>query len=141
MDSINFTSPPKYTVIFKILNFVIATLSILCGLSELFSEFDYFFQGLLIIFIGLTIFYLEFKIPPKLFTYASSFFSFLGRGCIYIIISILNMHGGVIRYSVAFFMFVVGLAYVCLEFVNNVQPPSNMSGESGYIDDGLDDVI
>ncbi|GMM46391.1 hypothetical protein DAPK24_029660 [Pichia kluyveri] len=142
MDSINLSEPPKYTIIFKIINFIIATLSILCGLSEIFTKFDYFFQGILIILIGFLIIYLEFKIPPKLFTYFSSFFSFLGRGSIYIIIAILNLHGSFIRFIIALFILLVGIVYIGLEFINNIEPPANMSGENGFINnDEFDDII
>lgn len=112
-----------------------------CGISELFSRFDYFFQGLFVIGLGLLIGYLEFKIPPKLFTYASSFFSFLGRGVIYMLIAVLNMHGSYVRYLIAFVIFIIGLVYSVLEFLPSIQPPENMQGEQGLTHDILDDVI
>lgn len=110
-------------------------------MTELFSRFDYFFQGLFVIGIGILIGYLEFSIPPKLFTYASSFFSFLGRGAIYILIAVLNLHGSFIRLIIALIILVIGVVYVVLEFLPSIQPPANMQGEQGLSDDILDDVI
>lgn len=112
-----------------------------CGLTELFTAFDYFFQGLFVILMGVLIGYLEFKIPPKLFTYASSFFSFLGRGSIYILISMLNLHGPFIRLIIAVVLLIIGIIYVVLEFIPSIHPPANMQGEQGLSDDILDDVI
>lgn len=116
-------------------------LQVLCGVTELFSRFDYFFQGLFVIGIGILIGYLEFRIPPKLFTYASSFFSFLGRGAIYILISVLNLHGSFIRYIIALVILLIGVLYIALEFLPSIKPPSNMQGETGLSDDILDDII
>lgn len=143
MESINLEDDtnPCYAVVFKIINLVVAALSVICGFSELFSRFDYFFQGLFVTGLGVLIGYLEFRIPPKLFTYASSFFSFLGRGCIYMLIAVLNLHGSLVRYIIAFVLLATGILYACLEFVSSVQPPNNMQGETGFSDDMLDDII
>lgn len=143
MDSIdlNVTTSSKYSIVFKVINLLVSMLSVFCGLSELFSRFDYFFQGVFVFFLGLLIGYLEFKIPPKLFTYCSSFFSFLGRGGIYLLISILNMHGSFIRWILAFVLFVIGIFYIILEFIPSVVPPENMQGDHGFGDDILDDII
>lgn len=110
-------------------------------MTELFSRFDYFFQGIFVIGIGILIGYLEFRIPPKLFTYASSFFSFLGRGAIYMLIAVLNMHGSFIRYIIALVLLLIGVFYVVLEFLPSIHPPANMQGEQGLSNDILDDVI
>jgi len=111
------------------------------GLTELFSKIDYTFQGLYVIFLGVIIGYLEFKIPPQLYSYCSSFFSFLGRGLIYILIAILNFHGSAVRILASLVVFVVGVVYCALEFIQSIQPPENMQGEQGLSTDGLDDVI
>jgi hypothetical protein len=140
MDSIDLSGKPKYAAIFKGVNFFIAFVCIFLGATELFTRFDYFFQGILILFIGLLIGYLEVNIPPKLYTYASSFFSFLGRGAIYILISILNLHGTFERYVAAMIIMVIGFVYVGLEFTG-IEPPENMQGEAGWNGDVLDDVI
>jgi hypothetical protein len=147
MDSIDLSddivaSGSKHSAVFKALNFLIAILSVLCGISELFTRFDYFFQGTMVVLLGGLIGYLEFRIPPKLFTYASSFFSFLGRGGIYILIAVLNLHGSFVRFIIAGVILAIGVLYCVLEFVPGVQPPQNMSGEQGLaVDDGFDDII
>jgi hypothetical protein len=131
----------SYAIVFKVFNFIVAILSVFCGLTELFSRFDYFFQGLFVVGLGLLIGYLEFNIPPKLFTYASSFFSFLGRGGIYMLIGVLNMHGSLTRWIISFILFSIGIVYAILEFVPSIIPPKNMQGEQGLSDDILDDII
>lgn len=143
METINLedTGESRFGVVFKAVNLFVAFLSTACGITELFSRFDYFFQGLFVIGIGILIGYLEFKIPPKLFTYASSFFSFLGRGAIYILIALLNLHGSVFRYLVATVILFIGIIYIFLEFLPSVQPPENMQGEHGLGNDILDDII
>lgn len=112
------------------------------GLTELFLNVPYFFQGLYISLIGIIIIHLEFRTPPLLYTYCSSFFSFLGRGIIYGMIAVLNFHGGYIRVSTAIVVAIIAGIYATLEY-SGVRAPVNMRGEVGLgeLDDGLDDVI
>lgn len=125
---------------FKGTNLVVGGLMFVCGFTELITGFDYFFQGIYVMIISAVIIYLEFQIPAKLFTFASSFFSFLGRGAIYLMLSILNFHGSLLRISVGLFVFVVGWVFIGLQFTT-IQPPKNMQGEAGLADDILEDVI
>ncbi|GMG40615.1 unnamed protein product [Ambrosiozyma monospora] len=143
MDDIDFenTSGSDYGVLFKGLNLFVSFIAVVSGLSEITSGFDFFFQGIYVAALGALIGYLEFKIPPELFTYASSFFSFLGRGLIYILIAILNFHGGWLRILAAVLVLLVGLLYAALEFIPSIQAPENMQGEQGLATDVLDDVI
>ncbi|VEU19263.1 DEKNAAC100467 [Brettanomyces naardenensis] len=142
MDTVDFESTgPDFGAVFKAINLAVATIAFASGFTQLFSGIGYFFQGLYVAALGVIIGYLEFKVPPQLYSYCSSFFSFLGRGLIYILIAILNIHGSALRIICAFFVFVVGISYVVLEFVQSIQPPENMQGEQGLSTDGLDDVI
>lgn len=144
MDSIDFedtsSTNKALPMAFKCINILVGTLMFFCGLTELITGFDYFFQGIYVMIISVLIIYLEFQIPPKLFTFASSFFSFLGRGSIYLMLSILNLHGSTLRIELGMFVFAIGWIYVGLQFTN-VQPPKNMQGDGGLADDILEDVI
>ncbi|ODV82622.1 hypothetical protein CANARDRAFT_204824 [[Candida] arabinofermentans NRRL YB-2248] len=143
MDGIDFenTSGSDFSIVFKGINLFVAVVSVLCGVTELFKGFSYFLQGLYIIGLGGLIGYLEFKIPPQLYAYASSFFSFFGRGAIYILIALLNFHGSIFRVLAALITLVIGAVYIGLEFVPSIQAPSNMQGEQGLSTDDLEDVI
>lgn len=144
MDSIDFDNTSSTNsvlpMVFKVTNFIVGGLMFICGFTELITGFDYFFQGIYVMIISTVIIYLEFQIPPKLFTFASSFFSFLGRGAIYLMLSILNFHGSSIRIELGLLVFVIGWVYIGLQFTN-IQPPKNMQGEVGLADDILEDVI
>lgn len=145
-DNENINTSRKYWIIFKICNLVVSVISLLLGLSELFSRFDYFFQGILIIIISLLIIYLELinNPNPKIFVYASSFFTLLGRGLIYIIIGLLNLHGSKIRFILSILIILIGLSYSLLEF-SNIEPPENLQGQEKWainnnsINNNLDD--
>ncbi|QPG77092.1 hypothetical protein FOA43_004496 [Brettanomyces nanus] len=142
MDTVDFESTGSdFAVVFKAVNLAVAAVAFFSGLSELFSGVAYTFQGIYVAALGLLIGYLEFKVPPQLYSYCSSFFSFLGRGLIYFLIAILNFHGSAIRIISAFIIFVIAIVYIVLEFVQSIQPPENMQGEQGLSTDGLDDVI
>lgn len=142
MDSVDFENTGSdFSVMFKVINLTVALISVASGITELFSGIDYTFQGIYVAALGSLIGYLEFKIPPQLYSYCSSFFSFLGRGLIYILIAILNFHGSILRILAAFLVFIVGITYCILEFIQSVQPPQNMQGEQGLSTDGLEDVI
>ncbi|OWB61441.1 hypothetical protein B5S29_g2331 [[Candida] boidinii] len=100
-----------------------------------------FFQGLCLIVFSILITYLEFYIPPKLFNFCSSFFSFLGRGIIYILLAALVAHTSTIRYFCGLYIFGFGLLYIVYQYNNSIIPPTNMQGEPGLSTDDLDDVI
>ncbi|KAH3668658.1 hypothetical protein OGAPHI_002412 [Ogataea philodendri] len=142
MEGIDFENTGSdFSIVFKIVNLVVAVLSVLTGLTELFHGFNYFLQGLYITALGGIIGYLEFKNPPQLYAYASSFFSFLGRGLIYVLIASLNFHSSVIRLLAAVVLLLIGIVYIVLEFIPSIQAPENMQGERGLSTDELEDVI
>ncbi|ESW96183.1 putative membrane protein [Ogataea parapolymorpha DL-1] len=142
MEGIDFENTGSdFGAVFKVVNLAVAAISVITGVTELFSGFAYFLQGLYILGLGGVVGYLEFKNPPQLYAYASSFFSFLGRGLIYVLIAILNFHGSVFRVLAAVIVLLAGIVYIVLEFIPSIQAPENMQGERGLSTDELEDVI
>ncbi|KAG7880439.1 hypothetical protein KL905_002413 [Ogataea polymorpha] len=126
MEGIDFENTGSdFGAVFKVVNLVVAAISV----------------SLYILGLGGIVGYLEFKNPPQLYAYASSFFSFLGRGLIYVLIAILNFHGSVFRVLAAVLVLLAGIVYIVLEFVPSIQAPENMQGERGLSTDELEDVI
>ncbi|KAG7691494.1 hypothetical protein KL930_001149 [Ogataea haglerorum] len=126
MEGIDFENTGSdFSAVFKVVNLAVAAISV----------------SLYILGLGGVVGYLEFKNPPQLYAYASSFFSFLGRGLIYVLIAILNFHGSVFRVLAAVLVLLAGVVYIVLEFIPSIQAPENMQGERGLSTDELEDVI
>ncbi|KAG7698371.1 hypothetical protein KL951_001635 [Ogataea haglerorum] len=126
MEGIDFENTGSdFSAVFKVVNLAVAAISV----------------SLCILGLGGVVGYLEFKNPPQLYAYASSFFSFLGRGLIYVLIAILNFHGSVFRVLAAVLVLLAGVVYIVLEFIPSIQAPENMQGERGLSTDELEDVI
>ncbi|KAG7713112.1 hypothetical protein KL949_002539 [Ogataea haglerorum] len=126
MEGIDFENTGSdFSAVFKVVNLAVAAISV----------------SLYVLGLGGVVGYLEFKNPPQLYAYASSFFSFLGRGLIYVLIAILNFHGSVFRVLAAVLVLLAGVVYIVLEFIPSIQAPENMQGERGLSTDELEDVI
>jgi hypothetical protein len=78
------------------------------------------------IIFGLAIALLEFQIPPQISRYASFLFSFLGRGIFYVFIGTLLLSKAVLMNIAGGIVGITGIAYIVLEFVPAIEPPSNM---------------
>ncbi|KAL2208804.1 COPI associated [Sarocladium strictum] len=113
--------------IFRIVNLVIAAITLLGGVAHIFS---FSLQSIVIavymIIFGLAIALLEFQIPPQVSRYASFLFSFIGRGFLYIFLGCLILGDMIIQNIAGAVVGGVGIAYVVLEFVPSIEPPSNM---------------
>ncbi|KAJ4392618.1 hypothetical protein N0V85_006922 [Neurospora sp. IMI 360204] len=58
--------------------------------------------------------------------YASFMFSFLGRGVFYIFVGSIIPHEHWATIIIGSIIFLIGVAYVALEFVPSIEPPANM---------------
>ncbi|GMM38992.1 Tvp15 protein [Saccharomycopsis crataegensis] len=114
---------------FKIANFAVGALSVLCGISQLLSGFQDFFLGLFVIFFGAGIIFLEIRVPQEVYNYASFLFSFIGRGIFYLLIGIIVSHDHILRVFPGFLISFVGIGYCALQFVPNILPPENMRSD------------
>lgn len=114
---------------FKITNFAVGVLSILCGLSQLLSGFQNFILGFFVIVSGAGIIFLEIRVPQELFNYASFLFSFIGRGVFYLLIGVIVAHDHILRIFPGFVISIIGIAYGVLHFVPSILPPENMRSD------------
>ncbi|KAI9840203.1 MAG: Late Golgi vesicles protein [Thelocarpon superellum] len=116
-----------FSDVFRLVNLGLGVVMVLGGISHFFPiTFQGVVVGCYVILFGLVNAFLEFQIPPYVSRYASFLFSFLGRGVFYIFIgSILltehtrdNIAGAIVG--------IIGVAYVVLEFIPQIEPPQNM---------------
>ncbi|CAR65961.1 DEHA2G12782p [Debaryomyces hansenii CBS767] len=126
---------------FKIANLAVAGLSILSGLSQLFSGIQSFVLGIYIIAFGGVIGLLEFRVPAEAYAYASFLFSFIGRGIFYTLIGASINGGSAFRIIAGLLIFVVGLVYISLEAIPSISPPENMNPEGIAIGINDEDII
>ncbi|KAK1252793.1 hypothetical protein MKX08_003980 [Trichoderma sp. CBMAI-0020] len=120
--------------IFRIVNLVVAGVTVLGGVFHIFPiGLQNIVIGVYMIVFGLAIALLEFQVPPQVSRYANFLFSFIGRGVFYILIgglllgdkTIANIAGGIVG--------IAGVGYVGLEFVPLIEPPSSMrEADSGW---------
>ncbi|KAK1497188.1 COPI associated protein, partial [Colletotrichum cuscutae] len=87
--------------------------------------------GAYVIIFGLCTALLEFQIPPQVSRYASFLFSFVGRGVFYIFIGSILLSDGVFKIIAGSIVGLIGVAYVVLEFVPQIEPPANMREADG----------
>ncbi|SCU87329.1 LAFA_0E06084g1_1 [Lachancea sp. 'fantastica'] len=132
--------------IFKIVNLAagsLASLSALTQTSYLLSSFPAFLMAVYALGLAVPIVYLEFKVPPNLYRFASFYFSFIGRGLCFILLSLLLSFGGALKILCSLLLFLAGVAFVIVEFVPSVQEPDNFrpEGSSIAVGEDADDII
>jgi hypothetical protein len=113
--------------IFRIVNLAVAAITVVGGVVHIFGfDFQSIILAVYMIIFGLAIALLEFQIPPQISRYASFLFSFIGRGIFYVFIGTLLLGAAVISKIAGGIIGIVGIAYIVLEFVPAIEPPSNM---------------
>ncbi|CEP63287.1 Tvp15p LALA0_S07e06700g [Lachancea lanzarotensis] len=132
--------------IFKLVNLAagsLASLSALTQTSYLLSNFPAFLMAIYALGLAVPIVYLEFKVPPNLYRFASFYFSFIGRGLSFILLSLLLSFGGALKIFASLLLFLTGVAFVIVEFVPSVQEPDNFrpEGSSIAVGEDADDII
>ncbi|CAR25209.1 Tvp15p [Lachancea thermotolerans CBS 6340] len=135
--------PPQFFRIAHLAAGSLATVSALSQTSYILKNFPAFLMALYSLVLAIPMIYLEFRVPPNLYRYASFYFSFFGRGLCLILLSLLLSYGGVFKILVSILLFLSGLVYVILEFVPSIQEPENFRPEGSSIavgEDG-DDII
>ncbi|KAJ0167634.1 Golgi apparatus membrane protein tvp15 [Colletotrichum tanaceti] len=133
---------------FRIVNLATATIMVLGGIAQFFNfNFQGIIVGAYVILFGLCKPLLnlcntcspvtrsnvapEFQIPPQVSRYASFLFSFIGRGVFYIFIGSILLSDGVFKIIAGSIVGLIGVAYVVLEFVPQIEPPANMREADG----------
>jgi len=113
--------------IFRIVNLVVAAITLLGGIAHIFPPS---IQGIVLavylIIFGLCLGLLEFQIPPQVSRYASFLFSFIGRGVFYIFIGSLLLGSYTLSKIAGGMVGGVGIIFVVLEFIPSIEPPANM---------------
>ncbi|GAV47502.1 hypothetical protein ZYGR_0H03460 [Zygosaccharomyces rouxii] len=137
------TVPP---VFFKAANLAIGSLTLLSSLSQLsylIYDFNAFLLALYAIPLSVLIILLEFQTVPVLYRYCSFYFSFIGRGFLYILLSLLVNFGGVFKVLITVFTFFLGLIYVAFEFLPQIEEPPNFRAEGAplSVNDDDDEII
>ncbi|OQD76586.1 hypothetical protein PENDEC_c004G06921 [Penicillium decumbens] len=118
-----------FSNIFRLVNIVIGVIMVLGGISQFFpASLSSIIVGAYVIVFGLVVGGLEFlpNVPDYAYRYASFLFSFLGRGVFYIFVGCIILHGHVLREIAASIIGITGIAYLVLEFIPSIEPPSNM---------------
>ncbi|GCE98746.1 late Golgi vesicles protein [Zygosaccharomyces mellis] len=137
------TIPP---VFFKAANLTIGSLTLLSALSQLrylIYDFSAFLLALYAIPFSVLIILLEFQAIPALYRYCSFYFSFIGRGFLYILLGLLINFGGVFKVLIAVFTFFSGLVYISFEFLPQIEEPANFRAEGAplSVNDDDDEII
>ncbi|KAI8723491.1 hypothetical protein NCS52_00204900 [Fusarium sp. LHS14.1] len=113
--------------IFRIVNLAVGVITLLGGIAHIFQfSMQPIIVGCYMIVFGLVIGLLEFQIPPQVSRHASFLFSFIGRGVFYIFLGSLLLGSMVISKIAGGIVGITGIAYVALEFLPSIEPPSNM---------------
>ncbi|QLQ82449.1 hypothetical protein HG537_0H02110 [Torulaspora globosa] len=129
-------------IFFKVANLTVGSLCLIASLSQLSYISVNFNAFLLAIFgVGLSvpIIYLEFKVPSNLYKFASFYFSFLGRGMAYILLSFLINFGGIFKILTTLLTFLLGVVYAVFQVLPQIEEPANFRGEAAAISVGDDD--
>ncbi|KAJ6147966.1 hypothetical protein N7519_005714 [Penicillium mononematosum] len=119
-----------FTNIFRLVNIAVGVFMVLGGISNFFTgTWSSFILGAYAVVFGLGSRWRT-GVPPHVpdyaYRYASFLFSFLGRGVFYIFIGSILLHDHVLRIIDGSLIAFIGLAYIALEFIPSIEPPSNM---------------
>lgn len=141
---INYTmSIPPQTI--KTANLALGSLAILTSLldmTEIFGSFAVFLRGLFALAASIPILYLEFRKLPQLYKFASFYYSFLGRGVLFMLLSCNIANHGVFNLLVSLLLFLSGVIFTIFHFSPFIDEPENFkTSNSGLTvgDDEFDD--
>ncbi|KAJ5106889.1 hypothetical protein N7456_003564 [Penicillium angulare] len=118
-----------FSNIFRLVNIAVGVVMVLGGISQFFpASMSSVIVGGYVIVFGLVVAGLEFmpNVPDYAYRYASFLFSFLGRGIFYIFVGSILLHDLILREIAASIVGITGIAYLVLEFIPSIEPPSNM---------------
>lgn len=101
----------------------IATVAALSQLTYLLTDFNVFAQTFFTIPLAALVVLLEFRVPGQLYKFASFYFSFLGRGLLYILLGIMICHGGALKMMSALLVVLAGISFCLFQFLPMVEEP------------------
>ncbi|KAJ6102452.1 Golgi apparatus membrane protein TVP15 [Penicillium sp. IBT 16267x] len=118
-----------FSNIFRLVNIAVGVIMVLGGISQFFpATMSSIIVGAYVIIFGVVVAGLEFmpNVPDYAYRHASFLFSFLGRGIFYLFIGSILLHDMVLRIVAGSIVGLIGVAYLVLEFIPSIEPPSNM---------------
>ncbi|KAJ5946886.1 Golgi apparatus membrane protein TVP15 [Penicillium verhagenii] len=118
-----------FSNIFRLVNIAVGVIMVLGGISQFFpASMSSVIVGAYVIIFGVVVAGLEFvpNVPDYAYRYASFLFSFLGRGIFYVFVGSILLHDMVLRVIAGSLVGFIGVAYLVLEFIPSIEPPSNM---------------
>ncbi|KAJ5939273.1 hypothetical protein N7466_002407 [Penicillium verhagenii] len=118
-----------FSNIFRLVNIAVGVIMVLGGISQFFpASMSSVIVGAYVIIFGVVVAGLEFvpNVPDYAYRYASFLFSFLGRGIFYVFVGSILLHDMVLRVIAGSLVGLIGVAYLVLEFIPSIEPPSNM---------------
>ncbi|KAL0074346.1 COPI associated protein-domain-containing protein [Phycomyces blakesleeanus] len=120
--------PIDRSLIFRAVNIIVACFMVIGGVATILTGgFPQFIRGIFCILFGLIVFVFEFRLPSVLTQHVSFMFSFIGRGICYIFIGCIILNQLPLAIASGVIVAVAGVAYCILQFVPNIEAPSNMS--------------
>lgn len=133
----------------KYTNFLVGTIAITSAMVQfvqVYLNFTEFLLGMSAFALSIPIIVLEFKVPPDLNRYASFYFSFLGRGLLYILLSFMLGFGGGLKIVGDIILFLSGVSFISFHYIPSIEEPSNFRPQGGSIiaiggDDDLEDDL
>lgn len=113
--------------IFKTVNLITGTIIFFSSLHQLtfllVPNFKAFFLGIYALFLSLPILILEFKPIPNLHKIASFYYSFGGRGILYVILSFMVSFGGFFKIFGSLVVFITGMGLLICQLAPDLEPP------------------
>ncbi|AMD22195.1 HGL145Cp [Eremothecium sinecaudum] len=120
----------------------VSSLVFVTQLSYIFTSFMEFIRAIFGLAFAIPLVYLEFKPINGLARFASFYYSYLGRGALFILLSSLMVFEGALPIIAVFLLFIGGLVFIALEFTGTIPEPDNFRFEgSGLTVGGDDDEI
>ncbi|KAI8338541.1 COPI associated protein-domain-containing protein [Chlamydoabsidia padenii] len=124
------------SIIFRVVNIIVGCFMIIGGVVTILTGgFPQFIRGIYCILFGVMVFLFEFRLPSVVSQYVSFMFSFFGRGVFYIFIGCILLNYLPLGIASGVIVAVAGVAFVILQFIGSIEPPSNMRQEA--LDDSL----
>ncbi|EDO17626.1 hypothetical protein Kpol_1061p52 [Vanderwaltozyma polyspora DSM 70294] len=115
-------------IAFKAINLTVGTLAICASIAQfiqVYSNYTAFLFSMYGFLLSIPIIYLEYQIPFYLYRYSSFYFSFLGRGVLYILLSGIISFGSILNHVASIVAFLSGLFCIGLHFIPDINEPDN----------------
>lgn len=131
----------RYLHFANILFGALSAIVFLLQFSYISISFMIFLRALFGFLLTIPIVYLEYRPILGLFRYASFYYSYLGRGILYIFLSSFVVVEGLLPILVVLILFFGGCIFIGIESSNSFPQPSNFEVEDSVLPTRGDDLI